>query len=479
MPLLELLSPPSQQRPALRVVDANVNRIHNTTSNNKDHVDLRRRSDGNKEYNYNDSGGVGVVTKEVNVTTAARDETTAEEYSLLVLPAANHDNVDEGLVVLESPASTEFVVAVKDVVDDDSGQTMAEEEDDEDQFRLVCLHRCSEEIEDEVQEGDILQPWSMDDFDVLHKLGSGAVGTVYQAQERQSNYGVALKVQKAEEEALCEMDIHIDLEHFGIVKMIDYFYTSDSDACENLEDGGNDTDDDDARTLYIVFILELCQESLFDSIRNQPERFIPEEQAASLFHNIFDAFEYLHAQGIIHCDVKSLNFLLTQAKDGDGDYYFNAAPQQQLKLADFGMAVRNDEREVVGGSCIYMSPEHLMAWRQCSDEFDHRSDIYSLGVVLYEALVGYIPYQVVQNDQDYEDLLEDGLAGEPILDLRRLDDCTAEEPIYVPPPIFPEFITDEARDLIERLMAARPEDRITMEEAKHHAWFRIFQKRQQ
>ena len=136
------------------------------------------------------------------------------------------------------------------------------------------------------------------------------------------------------------------------------------------------------------------------------------------------------------------------------------------------MAVRSFEREVVGGSCMYMAPEHLLAWRHCNDEFDHRSDIYSLGVVLYEMLVGYIPYQVVQNDQDYEDLIEDGLGDEPILDLRQLNDYTLEDPIYVPPPIFRESMSDEAQDLIERLMQARPEDRITLEEAQEHPWFR-------
>jgi serine/threonine protein kinase len=341
----------------------------------------------------------------------------------------------------------------------------------EEAFRLVCVHRCSEELDEEdVEEGDILQPWSMDDFEVLHKLGSGAAGTVYQARERQSQHPVALKVQKTEEEALCEMDMHIDLEHSGIVKMIDYFYTTtdieefhDLDDINQQEDGDDDSDDDNVSPKeYLVFILELCHQSLFDTIRNQPERYIPESQAASMFYNVFDAMDYLHSQDIIHCDIKSLNFLVNNDSNGS----------HQLKLADFGMAVRGEAREVVGGSCMYMSPEHLLAWRQCNDEFDHRSDIYSLGVVLYETLVGYLPYQVVQNDQDFEDLLEDGLAGEPILDLRQLDDCNVEEPIYVPPPIFPDFISDEAKDLIERLIESRPDDRITLKEARQHPWFR-------
>ena len=113
---------------------------------------------------------------------------------------------------------------------------------------------------------------------------------------------------------------------------------------------------------------------------SSPTRRIPEHQAAKYFFDAVKALEYLHAQEIIHCDCKPANILL----DADGS----------VKLADFGMAVDADEKEVVGGSPVYMAPEHLMAWRQMTDDFDHRSDIYSLEVVLYEMLEGALPYIV-------------------------------------------------------------------------------------
>ncbi|KAG7348966.1 serine/threonine protein kinase [Nitzschia inconspicua] len=338
----------------------------------------------------------------------------------------------------------------------------------EQEFRLVCIQRCSEEFDqendDEEDDDNFLQPWSMDDFEIVQRLGSGASGTVFRARERQSNYEVAIKVQRANEDALCEMDVHIDLEHPAIVKMIDYFYTSDVDAFNCGDDNWGDQDDEHSE--FLVFILELCQESLFDTIQNRPERYIPEYQAASMFHDILDALQTVHSQGIIHCDVKSLNLLVTHDTAING-----GSSTPQLKLADFGMAVRKEDREVVGGSYTYMAPEHLMAWRKSSDEFDHRSDIYSLGVVLYETLTGYMPYQLVENDQDYEELWANGRENEPILDLRQLDDWTVEETIYIPPPVFPDHVSEEAQNLIERMMRTRPDDRITLEQAREHPWF--------
>ena len=237
---------------------------------------------------------------------------------------------------------------------------------------------------------------------------------------------------------------------------------------------------------------------------------------------------YLHSQDIIHCDIKPANWLV----DGRGE-------DARLRLADFGMAVQTDAREIVGGSPVYMAPEHLLAWRDLSDKFDHRTDIYSLGVVLYEMLMGYLPYEVLEADSDAEvepslslssgldysenqnnndgngnenngkvesvakaleglSLVDDGKnherpsieeeqvenketesssidddddCGYPVLDLRKLNDVNSDQPFYIPPPIFIEEISEEAQDLIMRLMEPSASKRITLEEAKDHEWF--------
>jgi aurora kinase len=330
-------------------------------------------------------------------------------------------------------------------------------------FRYVCLNKSSDEFDED------MKPWSIDDFEYIEKLGKGGTAHVYRVKEKQSGYECALKVQKATDDAFCEVDIHDTFHHPCIVRMFDYFQSEqpvgpmqEEESCDDSYDEDKDEDDSamSEPKKYLIMILELCSESLFDAVRDAEHGYLQEEQGASYFRNMIDAIEYLHDEDIIHCDCKSMNFLLSRDR-------------QHVKLADFGMSVREDEKIIVGGSPIYMSPEHLKAFKHFTDNFDHTSDIYSLGIVLYELLVGFLPYEVIQDDEDsvlVEAMHENG--GLPVLDLRNLDDEGSE--IYVPPPIFPDFISNEAQDLIMSLTEFNPKDRITLQQAKKHPWFQKF-----
>lgn len=358
-------------------------------------------------------------------------------------------------------AKNEHNQVVKDVYPDASPDLELTEQDEKKlKFKKVCEYRVGEDVNDTLCEHGI-QEWSVDDFEYVKHLGKGGQGTVFYAREKQSGFAVALKVQEADDNAVCELDLHQSLIHPNIVTMYDYFYSTQYFGPKV------ETHDSGEKRKYIYMILELCNgASLYEGIiDNTCEIDDIEEQAAFFFRGILNATEYLHEKGIIHCDMKSDNILINQ---------------KIAKVTDFGMAVYNEEKEIIGGSPAYMSPEHLMAWRHMSDNFDHRADIYSLGVILYEMLCGYLPYKVIKEGQcldeseDEDDIDAYIDEGYPILDLRTLNDYTSDEPFYIPPPIFTEEISEEGQDLVLRLMEPSVEKRITIAEVKDHPWLKRY-----
>ena len=407
-------------------------------------------------------------------------------------------------------------------------------------FARVCNERVGEDENGDFSEMGI-QEWTLDDFVYVKKLGKGGTSDVYLAQEVQSGHLVALKVQRDDDNAMCEIDVHQPLDHPNVVTMIDYFYSYSPFGPVEEQDVST-KGDSDPDTKYLYMILEVCDGgSIHDVMEANPDCLLPEYEAAQYFMGILNAIEYLHSEDIIHCDCKPANFLVDTKR---------SQLQYQVKLADFGMSVLSYEKEIVGGTPVYMSPEHLMAWRHDTEDFDHRIDIYSLGVLLYEMLLGYLPYEIIEDEDDapspaykgtgvvdtykeiqpYEessteqvleslnnlnisdeedDEVEDddeeeeedeeskstedeesyendesGYTEEyeedeesefkfPVLDLRKLNDKSSDEPFYIPPPVFLEDITLEAQDLILRLMAPNVDDRISLEDAKNHPWFQI------
>jgi anti-sigma factor RsiW len=132
-----------------------------------------------------------------------------------------------------------------------------------------------------------------------------------------------------------------------------------------------------------------------------------------------------HAAGLVHRDVKPANILLE-------------APHDRVKLTDFGLAravedVRLTGTGIVAGSPLYMSPEQARG-----EAVDHRTDLFSLGTVLYEALSGQAPFA----------------APSPLSVLRRITD---EEP--VPLTQLEPTVSRELAQIIHKLLAKRPEDR--------------------
>ena len=110
------------------------------------------------------------------------------------------------------------------------------------------------------------------------------------------------------------------------------------------------------------------------------EGHIPPDRALSLARKLCDALEYLHSQGVIHRDLKPENILIDDADN--------------IKLIDFGLASLAGARRLTFGklSQIMGTPDYISPEQVRGKRGDARSDIYALGVILYEALTGSMPF---------------------------------------------------------------------------------------
>ncbi len=130
------------------------------------------------------------------------------------------------------------------------------------------------------------------------------------------------------------------------------------------------------RAPYIV--MEYVTGHSLEKLLSQNDRKLPLYVALQLTHELAGALDYAHAQGVVHRDLKPANILIT----ADG----------RAKIADFGVAKLNLANHTLAGRVLgtpaYMSPEQLTG-----DAVDGRSDLFSLGVVLYSVLTGYKPFQ--------------------------------------------------------------------------------------
>ncbi len=130
------------------------------------------------------------------------------------------------------------------------------------------------------------------------------------------------------------------------------------------------------RAPYIV--MEFVRGESLDKLLSSHDRKLPVETALQLALELAEALDCAHRQGVVHRDHKPANILLTE----DG----------HAKIADFGVAKLNLANQTLAGRALgtpaYMSPEQLNG-----EPVDGRSDLFSLGVILYAALTGYSPFQ--------------------------------------------------------------------------------------
>ncbi|XP_041877697.1 serine/threonine-protein kinase ULK3 isoform X1 [Corvus kubaryi] len=206
-------------------------------------------------------------------------------------------------------------------------------------------------------------PPRLDEFILTERLGSGTYATVYKAyRKRDTREVVAIKCvnkrslnRTSVENLLTEIEILKTIRHPNIVELKDFQWDSD----------------------HIYLIMEFCAGGdLSRFIRMR--RLLPEKVARIFLQQLACALKFLHDHNISHLDLKPQNILLS------------APENPQLKLADFGFAQYMspwDEQHVLRGSPLYMAPEMV-----CRQQYDARVDLWSVGVILYEALFGKPPF---------------------------------------------------------------------------------------
>jgi serine/threonine-protein kinase len=200
----------------------------------------------------------------------------------------------------------------------------------------------------------------LDHYRLEATVARSGMSVLYRATDLNNGRQVAIKVPLAEMESdpvlverfRREQEIGQELDHPGVVKTYD--------------------GEERSRTYMVI---EWVEGRLLRSILNEagvsPERKLPIDRAVHITLGICDALDYMHKHGVIHRDLKPENIMV-----GDKD---------RVKLIDFGIAMKEDARRLTFAG---LSPEQVKGQRG-----DQRSDIYALGIMLYEMLTGQTPFR--------------------------------------------------------------------------------------
>jgi aurora kinase len=272
-------------------------------------------------------------------------------------------------------------------------------------------------------------------FEIGRPLGKGKFGRVYLARERTTGFICALKVLhknelqagRVEKQVRREIEIQSNLRHPNILQLYGHFH--------------------DSKRVFLI--LEFAGKGeLYKHLRKE-SRF-PEWKAAQYIAQMASALRYLHRKHVIHRDIKPENILV--------------GIHGEIKISDFGWSVHapNNRRKTMCGTLDYLPPEMIKPGT--SDNFyNEKVDLWSLGVLTYEFLVGEAPFE-----------------DTPVMTQRRIARADMSIPTWVSP---------EATDLIKKvrlsiipflylydrankpkLLVLDPEKRIPLEQIQQHPW---------
>jgi serine/threonine protein kinase len=258
-------------------------------------------------------------------------------------------------------------------------------------------------------------------YRIVEELSSGGMGTVYRAQHELLGRAAAVKLLRPELTANAELvqrffneaKAATAIRHPGIIEVFDFGYA------------------DDGRAYLVMEFLD--GDSLAKRIADRGR--LSEQEAAQITRGIASALTAAHKRGIVHRDLKPDNIFLVPDPD--------LPSGERPKVLDFGIAkladpvpssVRHTQTGALMGTPLYMAPEQARA----AGEIDHRADLYSLGCILYELLVGTPPFVA----EGAGEIIALQLFGQP-----------------EPPSSRLETISPQMEKIVMRLLEKEPNDR--------------------
>lgn len=218
--------------------------------------------------------------------------------------------------------------------------------------------------------------YTLNQFKSYEELGSGSFGTVKRSVNKDTGEVFAMKVLEKdrvrqrglEEQLKREVLTQVRVKHQNVVRLHYYF--------------------EDAQRIYCL--LEFADRGTMFSLIKTVGRGLPEDQAAKLFADTAAGLQYLHGLHVVHRDLKPENILL-----------FGAGPT--AKIGDFGWCVeltaQEPERKTFCGTMDYLAPEML-----ASEPHDMGVDLWALGVLLFEILLGRAPFAATSHKEQMENI---------------------------------------------------------------------------
>ncbi|XP_016286291.1 aurora kinase B isoform X1 [Monodelphis domestica] len=271
-----------------------------------------------------------------------------------------------------------------------------------------------------VKSNQTVRHLKIEDFEIGRPLGKGKFGNVYLAREKNSQFIVALKVlfksqmekEGVEHQLRREIEIQSHLRHPNILRLYNYFH--------------------DRRRVYLILeyaprgelYKELQKSHTFDQLRT-----------ATIMEELADALIYCHKKKVIHRDIKPENLLM--------------GLRGELKIADFGWSVHAPSlrRKTMCGTLDYLPPEMIEGRTH-----DEKVDLWCIGVLCYELLVGNPPFESSSHSETYRRITK--------VDLK-----------------FPSSMPSGAQDLISKLLRHNPSERLPLTQVLEHPWVQTHSRR--